>query len=510
MSKGAINPIAGTDQQATGAGEFRTLCLLLTIIALLASPALWWILPSNDLRSVACLSLGIASGLVYWRSGIKFYPVQVFGFFAAFAAIVCAAAYATGVGIRTPAFAALFVVALGSTSAVGARSAIFMSGTATAVIVGFLTAEVVFDIPAQPSPVSIVGVTVVYILLLSMTVSIAWRRGSDQASAHGDRVALQDSLERYRGLTDGSLVGVCIARGESLAFANQALADILGMSRTSELGRLEDFSGLLDENERVRFADYLAVRIEDDVQADTVLFTGRKGNALPLVLSITGRAVNWDGAPAVQMVVLDVTTDREQRHAIETSEARLNALHQMDHAILAAASIEEVAVIAMQTLRRLIPCDRIDLRRFDDDGTRMHIESVVGLDSPTLAVGRTFPVDQQRFDELNAQLMPYIFELDPGTVSSEQNAHLRTLGIASVLRGPIRINREMYASLALYSSENDAFDADHVELLQEVITVLGIAGEQTLLRSELQRRVAELEREAEEKLARNTHSSGSA
>lgn len=123
--------------------------------------------------------------------------------------------------------------------------------------------------------------------------------------------ALYDFEERYRNLIGGSIQGIFVHREWNLLFANQALANILGYSSVRELMALDDISVVLAPYELDRLTVFRDARkrggrVPTQYEFDAV----RKDGTIITVLNIA-RAVNWEGKPAIQNTVLDIS-DRKQ------------------------------------------------------------------------------------------------------------------------------------------------------------------------------------------------------
>jgi GAF domain-containing protein len=66
---------------------------------------------------------------------------------------------------------------------------------------------------------------------------------------------------------------------------------------------------------------------------------------------------------------------------------RLEVLHEIDQAILAARSPEEIANSALQRIRSLIPCQRVSVTRFDSSANRARVLAVLTEGETSLGRG---------------------------------------------------------------------------------------------------------------------------
>jgi two-component system cell cycle sensor histidine kinase/response regulator CckA len=142
-----------------------------------------------------------------------------------------------------------------------------------------------------------------------------------------DRKHVEDRLRasegRYRGLVEGSIQGIAIRRGETVVFANRALARMLGWDRPEEImGRsLEEF---VAPEDWPRVAELSQAVLRGDVGSARyeVRQVCRDGSAMwvDAIVSLT----EWDGEPALLATLMDITEQRrleEQYRQAQKMEA---------------------------------------------------------------------------------------------------------------------------------------------------------------------------------------------
>jgi PAS domain S-box-containing protein len=134
--------------------------------------------------------------------------------------------------------------------------------------------------------------------------------------------ALRESEAKFRDLVEGSVQGVLIARGPKALFVNQSLADIFGYSR-DEILRLRNVGHLAAPEERKRIQGYAKNRVRGRSAPVRYEFQGLRKDGSRIWLENVVRIVSWEGKPAIQATLVDVT---ERRRAAEQYRARLASM----------------------------------------------------------------------------------------------------------------------------------------------------------------------------------------
>jgi signal transduction histidine kinase len=162
---------------------------------------------------------------------------------------------------------------------------------------------------------------------------------------------------------------------------------------------------------------------------------------------------------------------------------RLRTLHEIDRGILAAESVQDIAVGALFRVRDLVPCERGSIGLFDWEAQ----ESVVfaaEVDSKQIdTTGRHYPLDQlgdmvevlerggcHLVDDMATDPVPLVLE------------PFRDRGLRSSLLVPITGNGGMIGCLSLMAERPKAFGPGEIEVATEVAAQLAIAIEQQRLR----------------------------
>jgi PAS domain S-box-containing protein len=158
---------------------------------------------------------------------------------------------------------------------------------------------------------------------------------SDITERHRAEQALRESEERFRNLVEGSVEGILIHGGGKPLFANHAFARIFGYASPDEVLALESAATLVAPYERRRLRRSLAALQRGIAVPNSYHFDGMDRQGAILALKHMVRLVTWEGQPAIQSTVIDVTERRRaeerarQRQAELAHVARLNMMGEM-------------------------------------------------------------------------------------------------------------------------------------------------------------------------------------
>jgi diguanylate cyclase (GGDEF)-like protein/PAS domain S-box-containing protein len=152
-------------------------------------------------------------------------------------------------------------------------------------------------------------------LARQVVAQLELRRQADQ---------LTQSNRRYQSLVELSPNGIVVLQDGAVRFANGATVAVLGLPAGAvALGR--SFSGLLHPRSR-RAAEAHQHLVESDPEAQRAnlpltLLDGRE-----VTLAVTSAPIEWEGRPAVQVELTDITEQAATERRVWLSERRLQAL----------------------------------------------------------------------------------------------------------------------------------------------------------------------------------------
>ncbi len=132
--------------------------------------------------------------------------------------------------------------------------------------------------------------------------------------------ALRDSERRFRDLIDASVQGVFIHRAWVPLYSNQAFADMLGYADRGEVLALGTLEQHFPPYERARLQRYMDSHAEGESLPHRYEFDARRVDETVITLEVVGRRLTWEGQPAIQATVSDITDRKRALMALKRYE----------------------------------------------------------------------------------------------------------------------------------------------------------------------------------------------
>lgn len=120
-------------------------------------------------------------------------------------------------------------------------------------------------------------------------------------------LALRRSETKFRDMVEGSIQGIVILRGTRIVFANTSFARMLGLSSAEEVMAIDDARRLLPkglEADAEQFWSAATARRLDGLMQRSPL---RSIDGRSIWIDAVGRLIDWEGAPAFLLSIIDVT-----------------------------------------------------------------------------------------------------------------------------------------------------------------------------------------------------------
>ncbi len=132
-------------------------------------------------------------------------------------------------------------------------------------------------------------------------------------------LSVDDSV--FRAIVEGSIQGILIHREQRPLFVNEAWARIHGLT-VDEVLALPDVLGLIHPDERERMLGYMRLRMANKPAPDRYEYRGLHRNGSTIWLENIVRPIEWQGEPAIQAVIVDITQRKRAEHELRESEER--------------------------------------------------------------------------------------------------------------------------------------------------------------------------------------------
>jgi len=179
----------------------------------------------------------------------------------------------------------------------------------------------------------------------------------------------------------------------------------------------------------------------------------------------------------------------DANQALRQTSERLEILHQIDQAVLAAQSPEEIAQAVVSHIRRLSACQRASIALFDFKAEQVEILALVNDGASELVYGKRFPLHEFRgIQEMMQGQHRSIDNLETSTDIGATEEKLLREGIKSILNIPLLVHGNLIGSLNLGSTEPYVFRQEHIHIAYELAGSLAVALQNARLFDETQQR----------------------
>ena len=191
---------------------------------------------------------------------------------------------------------------------------------------------------------------------------------------------------------------------------------------------------------------------------------------------------------------------RRNDYALLAHLRRVEAVAELDRAILGMRSTREIAGKALDHLRRIIACDGASLIVFDRD-SGAHRLLAAGTYGATNFIPRVHSVASYEEALRDAGSDQTLLLDDVRTVDSKAALfdELRQAGVASYVGLPLRGEQHLLGMLELIDGRAHCFSEESVQAAHSIADQLAIALQQALLREDIERHTASLERRVAER-----------
>jgi PAS domain S-box-containing protein len=204
-----------------------------------------------------------------------------------------------------------------------------------------------------------------------------------------------------------------------------------------------------------------------------------------------------DDAGTVQGLVfslMDVTERERTRQVLRQYADRLEILHQIDRAILAARSVDDIAAAALFHLRRLVPCERASTAVFDLEAGQVSLIAV-RTDAET-GIGEGWhgplgpPWDVETLQQGRIHTETDVEALAPASAKARA---LLAEGVRAHVSVPLIAYGDLIGALNLGLPEPTELTPQEADIVREVADELALSISQLRLFEQVQRHSEELE-----------------
>ena len=352
--------------------------------------------------------------------------------------------------------------------------------------------------------------------MMAAQVSMALHRIELDRQRAEKEEALRESETRYRELYENAPVAyVSTTADGTICMANQRATELLNAPVDELVGHsIVDFCA--DTPDGQAAAERLAAHLRDGgpMRDDEVELCMANGDRIWVGLTMRPLSSSTDDADRLLMMVdisdrrrveaalREARTELETRVKERTAELeqandrlerrtrRLKALRDIDQAILAAESPQEIAMATLRRARQIIPFDRASVSVIEED--RAHVLATRQEDE-FLETGTAIPLEEYYLtDTLEAGETEIIPDLSAQSLPSAAEK-VQATGIRSVLCLPMVAEDELIGILKIGRTDPEAFRSEERHVGEELADHLAIALRQARLLRRVDTRTAELE-----------------
>ncbi len=152
--------------------------------------------------------------------------------------------------------------------------------------------------------------------------------------------ALRASEERFRGLVEGSVLGIVIDREGRPLFANATYAKMFGFDRPEDILMLPSLDALYHPQDVAFVRRYRAARFAGLSAPEEYEFRGLRRDGTVVWIRAHVKLVSWNRHPAVQSTVVDITKQKEYEEQLHR-QANYDTITDLPNRTLALDRLEK-------------------------------------------------------------------------------------------------------------------------------------------------------------------------
>lgn len=278
--------------------------------------------------------------------------------------------------------------------------------------------------------------------------------------------ALRTSEERFRHITDHSLVGILLIQNDTFRYVNPALARMFGYDDPEEIiDRLGPMELTAPESRELVRAN-IARRISGEIEEIRYTFKGLRKDGSVFDVEAHGSRALHARRPAVISTIMDIT-DRER------SRRQLEALSKAGLALSRVRSAQEALHRAVDLAPTIVHGDAVSIFLIRDD----HLELAVAAGYETLDAGGRQFMDKNTDIESLATYQHMLATHAPILIADTVNSPLWAVAdepvhVRAYLGAPLIVRGEVIGFLNVDGTRPGQFsdvDAQHLQIFADYV-----------------------------------------
>ena len=355
--------------------------------------------------------------------------------------------------------------------------------------------------------------------MLAAQAALALQRIQADEERAAKAQTLKEREERYRHLAEAVFEGVVLTDEGTILDLNQQFASMVGYPREALLGT--DVLRLVAPEEREKAAEYIASGYEETYESVCVR---QDGSTFPV--EVRGRMMDHRGRSVRVTAVRDISRQKQTEDALreardrleenveartaELAEAnetlrvqakRLEILQDIDRAILAAQSPQEIAEAVLQRIPQLMPCMRASVALFDWEDETGEVLAMYQEGASQLDRGVILPLSAFRVtDRLREGEIEVVNDID-AVRQTEVIREIANQGVRAYMSVPMFIEDELIGIVNMGAAQKQVYTPEHQHNAREVADQLAISIRQARLMEQVRQQREELEERVRERTA---------
>ncbi len=185
--------------------------------------------------------------------------------------------------------------------------------------------------------------------------------------------------------------------------------------------------------------------------------------------------------------LVDVTERMRTQAQLRDLAGRLQVQHEIDQAILAARSLQEIADATLHYVQRLVPCRRASLALLEPGAQKALLIAVQADGQTTMPLGTYIPLDQVWFlEDLYQGRTHLVADLQSLDLPSPALRSLRDEGVRTYASVPLLAGGELVGSLNLGLGSPVDLTPERFAAVEGLAPALAVAIQQARLRQQLE------------------------